>query len=151
MISNSLDSALFSVFNALTPGSEQHVNSPHNFIEISVRQVLRIKIKNYQGPVAGSLVSANRWLRGVKTFWFPWYLTPVSANHASSNPGQLERCDLDITPNSHGYPTKKSMVLVRRMNVSIVEMIRLSTMFHAPLSSPYQCCQILCSKTTYRR
>ena len=41
-----------------------------------------------QGPVAQRLVSANRWLRGIKTYRFPWYLTLVSANHASSNPGQ---------------------------------------------------------------
>ena len=41
-----------------------------------------------QGPVARSPVSANRWLRGIKTDRFPWYLTLVSANHASSNPGQ---------------------------------------------------------------
>ena len=41
-----------------------------------------------QGPVVRSLVSANRWLRGIKTYRFPWYLTLVSANHASSNPGQ---------------------------------------------------------------
>ena len=39
------------------------------------------------GPVAQSLVSANRWLRGVKTGRFPWYLTLVSAIHASSNSG----------------------------------------------------------------
>ena len=39
------------------------------------------------GPVAGSVVSANRWLRGIKTYRFPWYLTLVSANHTSSNPG----------------------------------------------------------------
>ena len=39
------------------------------------------------GPVVRSLVSANRWLRGIKTYKFPWYLTLVSANHASSNPG----------------------------------------------------------------
>ena len=39
------------------------------------------------GPVARSLVSANRWLRGLKTHRFPWYLTLISANHASSNPG----------------------------------------------------------------
>ena len=31
-----------------------------------------------------------------------------------------KRCDLDITPDSHDYPTKKSMVLVWRMNVSIL-------------------------------
>ena len=30
---------------------------------------------------------------------------------------QLKRCDLDITPNSYDYPTKKSMVLVRRMKI----------------------------------
>ena len=39
------------------------------------------------GPVVRSLVSANRWLRAIKTYRFPWYLTLVSANHASSNPG----------------------------------------------------------------
>ena len=39
------------------------------------------------GPVVRSLVSAIRWLRGIKTYRFPWYLTLVSANHASSNPG----------------------------------------------------------------
>ena len=33
---------------------------------------------------------------------------------------QFKRCDLDITPNSHDYPTKNSMVLVGRMNVLIV-------------------------------
>ena len=43
---------------------------------------------NVLGPVARSLVSANRWLRGIKMYRFPWYLTLVSANHASSNPGQ---------------------------------------------------------------
>ena len=42
---------------------------------------------NNLGPVARSLVSANRWLRGIKMYRFPWYLTLVSANHASSNPG----------------------------------------------------------------
>ena len=42
---------------------------------------------NNLGPVVRSLVSANRWLRGPKTYRFPWYLTLVSANHASSNPG----------------------------------------------------------------
>ena len=42
---------------------------------------------NEQGPVVRSLVSANRWLRDIKTYRFPWYLTLVSANHASNNPG----------------------------------------------------------------
>ena len=40
------------------------------------------------GPVALSLVNANRWLRGFKMYRVPWYLTLVSTNHASSNPGQ---------------------------------------------------------------
>ena len=31
-----------------------------------------------QGLVFRSLVSANRWLRGIKTYRFPWYLTLVS-------------------------------------------------------------------------
>ena len=44
-----------------------------------------------QGPVARSPVSANRWLRGIKTNRFPWYLSLVSANHASSNPGLNNR------------------------------------------------------------
>ena len=35
---------------------------------------------------------------------------------------QLERCDPDVTPKSHDYPSRNSMVLVERMNVSIVEM-----------------------------
>ena len=43
------------------------------------------------GPVARSLVSANRWLRGIKMYRFPWYLTLVSTNHASSNPGQKDK------------------------------------------------------------
>ena len=44
---------------------------------------------HYQGPVVWSLVSVNRWLRGIKTYRFPWYLGLVSANHATSNPGQI--------------------------------------------------------------
>ena len=42
-----------------------------------------------QGPVARSLVSANRWLRDIKSYRFPWCLSLVSDNHASSNRGQL--------------------------------------------------------------
>ena len=48
----------------------------------------QLKKKKNQGPVARSLVSANCWLRGIKMYRFPWYLTLVSTNHASSNPGQ---------------------------------------------------------------
>ena len=36
------------------------------------------------------MVSANRWLRGSKNYRFPWYLSLVSANHPSNNPGQVE-------------------------------------------------------------
>ena len=35
---------------------------------------------------------------------------------------QLKRFDLDMVPNSHAYPTKKSMILVGRMNFSILGM-----------------------------
>ena len=35
---------------------------------------------------------------------------------------QLKRCDLDITPNSHVYQTKKFIGRVKRMNVSILGM-----------------------------
>ena len=31
------------------------------------------------------MVSANHWLRGIKTYRLSWHLTRVSANHASSN------------------------------------------------------------------
>ena len=48
---------------------------------------------NPLGPVARSLVSANRWLKGIKMYRFPWYLTLVSTNHASSNPGLLDQVD----------------------------------------------------------
>ena len=50
-----------------------------------------------QGPVVQSLVSANRWLRGIKTYRFPWYLTLVSTNHASSNLGQVNKSNMIST------------------------------------------------------
>ena len=53
-----------------------------------------------QGPVVRSLVSANRWLRGIKTYRFPWYLTLVSANHDLSNPGQINRITVGKEKNS---------------------------------------------------
>ena len=43
--------------------------------------VLLSETINILGPVARSLVIANRWLRGTKTYRLPWYLTLVSANH----------------------------------------------------------------------
>ena len=48
----------------------------------------------------------NRWLRAIKTYRFPWYLTVVSANHASSNPGQVmadlqrNRFEPELVPNA---------------------------------------------------
>ena len=63
--------------------------------ELHVTEVAKAKkdydedLETFQGPVARSLVSANRWLRGIKLYRFPWYLTLVSTNHASSNPGQV--------------------------------------------------------------
>ena len=48
----------------------------------------KMRIAGGQGPVARSLVSVNRWLRGIKLYRFPRYLTLVSTNLASSNPGQ---------------------------------------------------------------
>ena len=49
------------------------------------------KFRRYaQGPVARSLVSANRWLRDIKTYKFSWYLTPLSPNHASTDPGHID-------------------------------------------------------------
>ena len=52
-------------------------------------QAVTGRFANGQGLVAQSLVSTNRWLRGIKTYRFPWYLMLVNANHASSNPGQF--------------------------------------------------------------
>ena len=48
------------------------------------------------GPVARSLVSANRWLTGIKMYRFPWYLTLVSTNHASSNPGLVTSISREV-------------------------------------------------------
>lgn len=39
--------------------------------------------------VAGSMVSANHWLKGMETYTFLWQLTLVSVNQASGNSGQL--------------------------------------------------------------
>ena len=45
------------------------------------------RVVNDLGPVARSLVSANRWLRDINSYRFPWYLSLVSTYHASSNRG----------------------------------------------------------------
>ena len=67
-----------SLIESLGEGCQEHQHSRSLYIHGS----------NGQGPVVRSLVSANCWLRGIKTYRFPWCLTLVSANHASSNPGQ---------------------------------------------------------------
>ena len=72
--------------NSLLPIEYEKLCFP--FISLSFCRLLVIII-GWIGPVVRSLVSTNRWLRGIKTYRFPWYLTLVSANHASSNPGQV--------------------------------------------------------------
>ena len=56
--------------------------------EVERFELIRISAEQIalQGPVTRSLVSANRWLRGIKTYRV---LRLVSANHASSNPAQF--------------------------------------------------------------
>ena len=49
-----------------------------------------------QRPVARSLVSANRWLRGIKMYRFPWYSTLVSTNHASNYRARLVFCTTSV-------------------------------------------------------
>ena len=74
----------------LIPAASSKLIEPLIGLVLKVEKVLLMEVScKDQGPVARSLVSANRWLRGIKTYRFPWHLTLVSANHASSNPGQL--------------------------------------------------------------
>ena len=42
------------------------------------------------------MVSANHWLRGIKTYRLSWFLTLVSANHASSNWAQNAMDTLNV-------------------------------------------------------
>ena len=56
------------------------------------------------GPVARSLVSANRWLRGIKMYRFPWYLTLFSTNHASSNRARsISSLCTDVPPSTPDF------------------------------------------------
>ena len=72
-----------------------HFSSPSPFSDLkdttNNTRPRDFKVLRGQGPVVRSLVSANRWLRGIKMYRFPWYLTLVSTNHASSNPRQVFR------------------------------------------------------------
>ena len=54
-----------------------------------------------QGSVARSMVSANLWLRGIKTYRLSWYLTRVSVNHTSSNWAQQYRKIPKISPGAY--------------------------------------------------
>ena len=70
---------------------------------------------SYQGPVAGSLVSTNCWLRGIdKTYRFPWYLMPVSANHALSNPGKAVIPGFFLSVSREKYTRDPSGVLGKK-------------------------------------
>ena len=85
----------FAIFNLLV-----------SFFAGTYLNIRKIRKKEVLGPVARSLVSANRWLRGIKMYRFPWYLTLVSTNHASSNPGQapvVQKVDNTIHRINH-YP-----------------------------------------------
>ena len=63
------------------------------FAQFSIHQIffglssLRHERDHHHCSVAQSMVSANHWLGGIKTYRLSWYLTRVSysANHASSN------------------------------------------------------------------
>ena len=74
---------------------KHHLNQLHSRLGVLTVFFRKPEI---QGPVAESLVSANRWLRGIKMYRFPWYLTLVSTNHASSNPGLVGKSN-----NLHHY------------------------------------------------
>ena len=59
---------------------------------------LEVKIENklftvvsllHLGPVTRNLVSASRWLRSIKPYRFPWYLTLVSLTMLRHNPGLI--------------------------------------------------------------
>ena len=69
-----------------------------------------VMINCFQGPVARRLVSANRLLRGIKTYRFPWYLMLVSANHALSNPGQVHKELLLQIPNNVAVMPPASLI-----------------------------------------
>ena len=71
-------------------GQTVHGNSKESpLVSMHERPLIVPATLQYSGlrhrGVALGLVSANRWLRGIKTYRFPWYLTLVSTNPASSN------------------------------------------------------------------
>ena len=68
---------------------DERTNAANSYGNLLIFNVVSDRFANVRGSVARSPVSANRWLRGIKTNRFPWYLTLVNPNHASSNPGQF--------------------------------------------------------------
>ena len=77
-----------STVNQILEGNHVKRSEAAHFVMLQSVFTLYLQAFLSQGPVVRSLVSANRWLRAIKTYRFPWYLTLVSANHASSNLGQ---------------------------------------------------------------
>ena len=71
------------------------------------------KVPKDQGPVARNLVSANSWLRGIKSYRFPWYVTLVSANYASNNPGLYvtSRASTSVTSNFSLIPIRWLLIV----------------------------------------
>ena len=74
-----------SLFRLSVPGEGSRQGARDSCI-VQCRQMWYLfSVTGDQGPVARRLVSANRWLRGIKTYRFPWHLTLVSSNQTSSN------------------------------------------------------------------
>ena len=87
------------------------------------RKVPGLSRNRLLGPVARRLVSTNRWLRGIITYTFPWYLTLVSANHTSSDPGLVARLcptntDTEITSFIIKYVYNSSQWPLRHLHLN---------------------------------
>ena len=63
-------------------------------------------------------VTPQKWSVCKFSSQFQWNVSQAGIENEDYH--QLKRCDLNITPNSHDYPTKKSIVSVKGMNVSIL-------------------------------
>ena len=63
------------------------------------------------------MVSANHWLRGIKTYRLLWYLTRVSANYASSNWARL----LNLKYRPLGYFGRSTAIIkIRTWYLSVI-------------------------------
>ena len=82
-----------------------------------------LDIKNDSSSVLKPENSVHQWGRlskawlaltvgwGIKTYRFPWYLTLVSANNASSNPGQTSRQQSNYNHNKITKLTYEALVV----------------------------------------